>query len=191
MITFNDIYDASRTERYSEKLQPLSENFISDVAEYLKEKREMSLKEGDVFSDVINKTKKQVENATTLFKELMNRRRKKILGLILIASETGISKKDFDNMLDFEKELFEDLMKSMSAFGNKIGNVLNGKKGEENKENDLLKIKFKEDVEEFVNLDGNVIGPFSRGQSADIIEAVARILIDGGRAEELTNESQS
>ena len=32
-------------------------------------------------------------------------RRKKILNLVLIAAETGISKKDFDNMLDFEKEL--------------------------------------------------------------------------------------
>jgi len=62
MITFNDIYEASRKERYSENLQPLSENFIADVAEYLKEKKEMTSKKEDVFSDVIDKTKKQIEN---------------------------------------------------------------------------------------------------------------------------------
>jgi len=49
-------------------------------------------KEDDIFSEVIIKTKKQLENAVTLFKELMLRRRKKILDLILIAAETGIFK---------------------------------------------------------------------------------------------------
>ena len=187
MITFNDIYEASRKERYSEKLQFLPENFISDLAEYLKEKREMSLKKEDVFSDVIDKTKKQLENAITLFKELMNRRRKKILNLILVASETGISKKDFDNMFDFEKELFEGLMKSMDFSDKKISNILNGK-NKLKEEANSLKIIFMENVEEFVNLDGKIIGPFSKGQNADIAGVVARILIDGGRAEELTND---
>jgi|TARA_Y100000310_G_scaffold343968_1_gene454261 DNA replication initiation complex subunit (GINS family) len=181
MITFNDIYEASRKEIYSEKLQPISENFILDVAEYLKEKKEMSSKKEDVFSDVVDKTKKQLENAITLFRELMNRRRKKILSLILIASETGISKKDFDNMLDFEKILFENLMKSIDFSDKTIKGILNGKNGEDKE--DSLKITFKENVEEFVNLDGKVTGPFEKGQTADISEAIARILIESEKAE--------
>ena len=79
MITYNDVYEAARKERYSENLQKLSNNFIIDLANYLKEKKEIASKENDVFSEVIVKTKKQLENATTLFKELMLRRRKKIL----------------------------------------------------------------------------------------------------------------
>jgi len=189
MITFNNIYEASRKERYSDKLEKLSENFISDVAEYLKEKREMSSKKEDDFSVVIDKTKKQLENAITLFKELMNRRRKKILSLVLIASETGISKRDFDNMLDFEKELFEGLMKSVDFSDKKISGVLNGKNGVD-KEDSSLKIIFKENVEEFVNLDGKIIGPFEKGNTTSIPEAIARILIEGGKAEEL-DESKS
>ena len=66
----------------------------------MKEKKEIASKQDDDFSDVIIKTKKQLENAITLFKELMLRRRKKILNLILIAAETGISKQDFENMLN-------------------------------------------------------------------------------------------
>src|SRR5574344_612192 len=105
MITYNDIYEASRKERYSDRLCPMQKKFIGEVATYLKEKKE------DVFNNSVIKTKKQLENAITLFRELMLRRRKKILNLVLIAAETGISKQDFDNMLSFEKELFEEIMK--------------------------------------------------------------------------------
>ena len=127
MITFNDIYEYSKKERYSEKLGGLPENFILEVADYLKDKKEISLKNDNAFSDVVLKTKKQLENATTLFRELMNRRKKKMLNLVLIATETGISKKDFDNMLDFEKILFEDLMKCIEFSDKKLNGIMNGK----------------------------------------------------------------
>ena len=182
MITFNDIYEASRKERYSEKLQPFSDNFISDVAEYLKDKKEISLKKEDDFSDVINKTRKQLENAITLFKELMNRRRRKIFNLVLIAYETGVSKRDFENMFDFEKELFENLMKLMDSSGKKVSSVLNGKNGLD-EETNFLKISFKESVGEFMDLDGKRTGPFEKGQVVSISDSIAKILIDSGKAE--------
>ena len=49
MITYNDIYEAARKERYAEQLQKLPKKFIDDVASYLKEKKEMAFKEEDVF----------------------------------------------------------------------------------------------------------------------------------------------
>ena len=63
MITYNDIYEALRRERYSEQLQKLVKNFVQEVSAYLKEKKSISEKSGDVFSDAISKTKKQFENA--------------------------------------------------------------------------------------------------------------------------------
>jgi DNA replication initiation complex subunit (GINS family) len=181
MITFNDIYEAARKERYSEQLQKLNKNFIPDVANYLKEKKEIASKEDDVFSDVIIKTKKQLENAIILFKELMLRRRKKILNLILIAAEIGISKQDFDNMFTLEKELFEELMKCISAADKKLSNSFNGEKEEKLQKNEL--IVFKENVEEFVDLGGEKMGPFEKGQIANIPNEIAKILIDGNKAE--------
>jgi len=180
MITYNDIYEASRKERYSEQLQKIPKSFISDFVKYLKEKKELASKESDSFSDVIIKTKKQLENARTLFKEFILRRRKKILNLVLIAAETGISKQDFDNMLDFEKELFNDLMKCMDASDKKLGELLNGK--EEVKQKNEL-IVFKENVEKFMGLDGKSLGPFDKGQIANISKEIAKILIEGGKAE--------
>ncbi len=182
MITYNEIYEAARKERYSETLQPIPKNFIKEIAEYLKEKKEISQKEDNNFSDVILKTKKQLENAITLFKELMLRRRKKILNLVLIAAETGISKKDFDNMLAIEKELFEEIMKCIDTSDSKLNEMLNGKKYTEQKH---TLVSFLENVEALVDLDGETIGPFEKGQVANIQKEIANILIDEKKAEKI------
>ena len=116
MITYNDIYEALRKERYSEQLQQINKNFVQEVSAYLKEKKVISEKSGDIFSDAISKTKKQFENAISMFKELMLRRKKKLLNLAFVAAETGISKRDYENMLSFEKETFDKIMESMESF---------------------------------------------------------------------------
>lgn len=181
MITYNDIYEAARKERYSEQLQSIPKNFISEVAKYMKDKREIASKDNEDFSDVIMKTKKQLENAITLFKELIIRRRKKILSLVLIATETGISKQDFENMLSIEKELFEELMNCMDVSEKKLNDSFNGNKGEPTKNNDL--IVFIDDVEEFLGMDGEKMGPYSKGDIANLPKEIAKVLSDGGKAE--------
>jgi len=179
MITYNDIYEAARKERYSEQLQPLPKNFISEVSDYLREKRDIASKDNDVFSDVIIKTKKQLENAITLFKELILRRKKKILSLVLVAAETGISKQDFENMLPFEKTLFEDLMKNIDLSEKRLNDILNGNKEEQ--KNEL--VVFKEHVDEFVGLTGEKMGAYEKGQIVNMPKEIAKILIDSGKAE--------
>lgn len=181
MITYKDIYEAAKKERYSENLQPIPKSFVKDVAQYLKEKREAALKENDVFSDVLVKTKKQLENAITLFQELLRRRRKKILNLVLIASETGISKQDFENMLLLEKSLFEDLMKCIEASDKKLNELLSGQREEEYVKNSL--IVFSEDIEEFVAPNGESFGPYETGQFVNMPREIAIIFIEDGKAE--------
>jgi DNA replication initiation complex subunit (GINS family) len=182
MITYNDIYEAEKKERYSDQLQKLPKNFVNEVAGYLKEKKEIASKQDDVFSDVIIKTKKQLENALLLFKQLILRRKKKILQLVLIASETGISKQDFENMLQFEKVLFEELMKSIDASDKKLNDLLNGKQ-EEQQKNEM--VVFNEYAEEFVGLDGEKMGPYEKGQIANIPREITKILVDSGKAERI------
>jgi len=180
MITYNDIYEAAKKERYSDQLQQLPKNFVNEVADYLKEKKEIASKQDDVFSDVIVKTKKQLENAMTLFRELLLRRKKKILNLVLIATETGISKQDFENMMPFEKSLFEELMKNIDSSEKKLNSALLGN-NEEAQKNEM--IVFKDNVEEFIDLNGEKMGPFEKGQIANIPKEIAKILIEGEKAE--------
>lgn len=180
MITYNDIYEYARKERYSSQLQKLPKNFVQSVAEYLKEKKEFTLKEEDDFSDTVIKTKKQLENAVTLFKELVLRRRRKILDLVLIATETGISKQDFENMLDFEKSLFENIMGCIEKSDKKMNETLNGKE-ETLQKTEMISIK--ENVSELVGFNGEKIGPFEKGQIVNLPKDIAKILIDDGKAE--------
>lgn len=184
MITYKEIYEAAKKERYSEKLQPIPKNFVKEVSKYLDEKKSAASKEETSFTDSIVKTKKQLENAITLFHELLRRRRKKILNLVLIASETGISKTDFENMLLVEKELFEEFIKSIEASDKKLGNLLNGET-EEVSENVL--VVFLEDVNEFNSPEGERYGPYTVGQFSNLPRNIAQIFLSDKIAESMEN----
>lgn len=180
MISYNEIYEAARKERYSEQLQPIQKNFVAEFSKYIKEKKELVSAEGE-FSDNVLKVKKQLENAMTLFKELIIRRRKKILNLVLIASETGISKQDFENMLTIEKDLFEDLMRITENSDKKLNTLLSSGEDEQEQKNKM--VVFLNNVEEFLGMDGNLLGPFEKGQIANLPKEIVKILIDGKKVE--------
>ncbi len=182
MITYNELYDALRKERYSEQLQPIPKAFIKEVAAYLKDKKEIADKEDDDFSDTITKTKKQFENSIAIFKELMLRRKKKILELAFVAAETGISKRDFENMLAVEKESFDGIMKSLENGDKKVAKMLKGT-NERNEKTKNKMIVFIKDTDEFLDLEGNKAGPFKKGDVANLSEEISNILIIDKKAE--------
>lgn len=185
MITYNELYDALRKERYSEQLQPIPKNFIKDISAYLKDKKEIAEKKDDDFSDTILKTKKQYENSIAIFKELILRRKKKILDLAFVAAETGISKRDFENMLSVEKEAFESIMKALERADKKTAEMLKGSGEEEDIKHKNKMIVFVDDTEEFLDLEGNKLGPFRKGDVANIAEEIANILIVDKKAENI------
>jgi len=179
MLTYNDIFEALRKEKYSEQLQPLDKKFVLDVAEYLKEKKSISEKKEDMFSDATAQTKKQLENAVSIFRELLLRRKKKLLSLAFIARETGISKRDFENLLDFEKDMFDKIICSMEEADKMIAEILRGEKHVSS----CKLVSFKDKVEEFLGVGGEVTGPFDKGEIANLPEEIAKILVESGKAE--------
>ncbi|MEM3405512.1 MAG: hypothetical protein QW117_00890 [Candidatus Pacearchaeota archaeon] len=183
MITFNDLLEIARKEKYSEQLQTLQKNFIQEVYEYFEEKSKLTEKSDDIFSEQIIKTKKQLESAISIFKELMNRRKKKILNLAFIAVETGISKRDYESMLDFEKEMFDSIVKAIEEENKKIKELINNKEKKETKKN--IFVLFKEEVGEFLTEEGEKLGPFTKGEIANIPVEIAKILIEAGKVEEV------
>jgi len=187
MITYNELYDSLRKERYSEQLQPIPKNFIKDVSAYLKDKKEIANKKDDDFSDTILKTKKQFENSISIFKELILHRKKKILELAFVAAETGISKRDFENMLLIEKECFDGIMKSLEKGDKKIAEILKGTDNENNQSKNKM-IVFIEDTDKFLDLEGNEIGPFKKGDIANLSEEIADIIIVDKKAESVNEE---
>ena len=110
MLGYNELYEVLRKEKYSEQLQELPKNFLEEYKEYLAQQKAMSEIDSELFSDSQAKSRKQLENALTIFRELILKRKRKILNLIFVATETGIMKKDYENMLQHEKEIFDSMI---------------------------------------------------------------------------------
>lgn len=179
MITYNELYELLRKERYSEQLQVLPKSFLKEVFDYFDEKKKVSDKEEGLFSDISLKNKKQYENAISIFKEILSRRKKKILNLGFVASETGISKKDFENLLEFEKELFEEILKSLEKADKNLNESMSGSK----EESKYKLVTFLEPVSGLVNFSGDEIGPFEKGEVANIDKEIADILVKDKKVE--------
>jgi len=180
MITFSDIYEAMRKEKYSEQIQLLPKNFLPDVSEYFNEKKEFLSKESDLFSDLVIKNKKKLENALSSFRDLIRIRKKKILNLAFMASEVGISKKDFENLLGFEKDLFEEVIKSLEKSDSNCNAEMTGTSKSEKRHN---LVRFLEDVPEFLNFDGSEVGPFEKGEIANLEREIVEIFAKDKRVE--------
>ena len=176
MLDYSELYDYLRKEKYSEQLQNLPSNFLDIFTIYSKEMKN-KLSENDSFSGDVPMEKKQYENSLSIFRELMLRRKKKILNLVFIAAETDILVKDLDLMLGFEKDLFKNFIKNIRSVDEKLTKAINGNVDVKNK-----KLVITEDIEEFVDLSGNSLGPFKQGAEVDLKGDVAEILISGGKA---------
>lgn len=181
MITYQEIYDLLRKEKYNESLQELPKNFLSEVASYIEEKKKLLEKDSELFSETLAITRKQLENAITMIKELFAIREKKVLNLAFVAAHTGVSKRDTENLLEHEKELFETVVKKIEENQKLIKKEIekNSKK-EQNQKN--LFIRFEQDVPAFFIEDGKEMGPFFAGEMANLPKEIAEILIKDGKA---------
>ncbi len=189
MITYQEIYDVLRKEKYNEALQELPKNFFSELSQYISEKKDMIKRETKgVFQETLQGTRKQLDNTLSLIREIIMIREKKILNLSLLSSKTGISKKDVEGMLNHEKELFEIITKKLEENQQKINKIIEGdsKEGKDLKNN--LMIRFKEQIPKFLDLEGKEIGPFAQGEIANLPLEIANILVNDSKAEEIYDQ---
>lgn len=180
MLGYNDLYEILRKEKFSEMLQTLPKNFLAEFAEYISDKKEQSSQGGDLFADSVAKSKKQFENSIALFKELMLRRKKKLLSLVFVAAETGIMKRDYENMLPFERDVFDRFVKAFEEGDKELNKLLQGKKAAEKEIHKM--VLFTENVEQMVDMSGSAVGPFASGQLANLDKQVAEIFVSSGKA---------
>jgi hypothetical protein len=105
--------------------------------------------------------------------------------LAFVASETGISKRDFENLLGFEKDLFEEIVKSLEKADKNLNASMVGTREDTN---NFLLARFLVDVEEFLGLDGESIGPFKKGEIANLDKEIVDILSKDGKVEVLAED---
>ena len=87
MITYPEIYELLRKEKYTDSLQDLGKDFLKKLEEYLTGKKTLLEREQkerpEIFNDTLDRTRKQLENAKAMIKELFSRREKKVIESIL------------------------------------------------------------------------------------------------------------
>jgi len=184
MIIYNDLYEVLRKEKYAEAMQLLPKGFVEDVSTFLGEMR-VENKEEDLFQDNVLKSKKQLENSIGIFKELMRIRKKKLLSLVFVATETGIMKRDYENMLAVERELFDKMVKAFEEGDKEVAKLMSGKKDKVEKNRMIL---FNQNVEQFAGMKGEVIGPFASGALANLDMEIANLFVSGGKASYVDSE---
>ncbi|MEM4357824.1 MAG: hypothetical protein QW244_00480 [Candidatus Pacearchaeota archaeon] len=177
MITYNEIYSILRQEKYNETLQKLPAKFLEELKTYIEEKSKIFEKDEKEFDEALKKLKRQFENAKSLIDELFSIRQKKILNLALLAKISGVAKSDLDNMLKEEKELFYAVLDKLRETEKKMK--------ERSIEKDLKNtslVRFKSDIEEFLDGNGKTLGPFKKDDIANLPKEIAEILINDGKA---------
>ena len=186
MITYNDLYEILRKEKYSEEIQKVPKKFLQEVSEYFNDKKNFSSKDEqpNMFSDMAVKNQKKLNNALSNFKEILRLRKKKILNLAFVASEVGISKKDFENLLAHEKDLFEEVAKSLEKSEKSLDEAMHGK--QEDEKHKL--VRFLENTPEFLNYEGEEVGPFEKGEVANIEKDIVDILEKDKKVEIIEEE---
>lgn len=203
VITYETLYELVRKEKYNQTIQEINKDFFKNVIKYLEEKERLitqSPKDSTFSKEIIN-TRKQVENAKRLIKELYERRESKIIQFALLASRS--STKENVPLLPEEQKLYTDVSNVFDKYRREIlEQMLNNqppsikepeppktiKTEEKQPENKL--VRFTHPTPQFMTPDLSVVGPFEKEDISFIPEKIANTLIKKKRAEEIKSETK-
>lgn len=201
IITYETLYEILRIEKTREELQKLENNFLKNITNYLKEKKiilESQQKKSSIFSSSeAKKTRKQIENAEKMLKELYERRESKIVQLALFASRAQ-EQQGHDNLLEEEKIFFNTIKNSLDSYRNGLlFNILANKPIEinekpepkdiktPNKPQETKLIRFTQAIPQFLGTDLNIYGPYDKEDVANLPKELAQLLVKKKRAKQL------
>src|SRR3989344_1932936 len=197
IITYENLYEILRREKYEKELQKIDENFFKSIINYMKEKEEL-LKKTTLFTLEIDKTRKQIENIKKIIKEIYEKRENKIIQLALFSSR--FNQKQSAALLEEEKPFYESLLNIFNnSRKNILFNVLSSnlpviETQEKPKELKTVQettklIRFLHAVPKFVGTDLNIYGPFEAEDIASLPQEISNLLIEKNRAEQIKNDT--
>jgi DNA replication initiation complex subunit (GINS family) len=204
-ITFETLYNLLLKEKKSGELQEIDSSFFEDLLGYLKEKQKSltQFKTDDlIFSVERQKKLKEITNIKNLVKDILEKREQKITDLAFLSVRTGQKGTDLRLMLAEEKSLYTALEEYYSNYKRAVLDklfvfekpdisLLESKKEEKIKKEckkELLLLRFKLPVPQFVDNSGEIIGPFREDDVASLPYNIAEILIEKERAEQIQEE---
>lgn len=188
LITFKFLRELQKKERDSHGLQPLDPGVQEQIAEYLARKGRIASRD-----DFSGSGRRELEHSRVIVRDIFMRRGRKVLE----AAMTSLSGGDEpENMLPEEKKLFDSVGRAVKAYGRPLEKLVAGRavrtqgqkkvRKEEKalpEKKNVMALKFLEGLPKFTAEDMESYGPFKRGDTAEIPEKAAKILIESGKAE--------
>ena len=189
MITYEELLKAWRSERESEGLSKLPDDFYARAAELVSELRSR-LKMADMTALRTRLAKKELENVEKMVKDIFNRRVEKALKALASGGTLDVEK-----LTPEERELLSPVEEAFTAMRKFLEGLLRGevKKPEATRavqagpsgSGKLMLIRILADVPAIVGADMRTHGPFKRGDVAFIPRENAIALVRKGLAVEV------
>ncbi|OYT42489.1 MAG: hypothetical protein B6U78_01155 [Candidatus Aenigmarchaeota archaeon ex4484_224] len=173
MITFELIRKIQREEKENPSLSKIPENFFELAYQYLEKKKEM-------IKDL--KDELEVRAIQRLLNEIYNIRERKIVNFALLAARSNLIP---ENLTSEEKEFFEKILAIIKERREKkleekevkeVEISLQEKEEEVKEEVKLVKVRFKQELPEFIGIDEKTYGPFKENDEAKIPYENAKLL---------------
>jgi DNA replication initiation complex subunit (GINS family) len=166
-ITYEYIRRIQREEQYEPKLSKLSDDFYDKAKKYLEQKKNLAKKKGDRSTEI------ELENTKRVLEDIFNRRETKILNQAVFSTRTGIPPQ---NLTKIEEKFFRQLVDLLKYQREKTLNIFTEKTKKKEKVK-IQKVKFTQDIAEFVGTDLKKYGPFKEGEEAEIPLENAKLMI--------------
>jgi len=202
VITFESLYEFSRRERDKDDLLELPPTFLDDVVRYVREKKailDASNVQNDAFSIAERKSQsQQLETVKKLFRELYERRERKIVDLALNRVKTNSNIVDTSKLMTHERMLFDAVVKNLEETRSEVlhtildaklvtfaAHIEESEDTVEAADQKTKHVKFTSQVEPFVGSELEEYGPFNENDEAYLPSEIAHALIANGQAEEI------
>jgi len=189
-VTYETLFELLRRERNREEIQELSDNFFSDVVEYINSKKQIMTDSS--MADQKQKIETQLKNIQKILKELYEKRERKIISMAINKSRTGSDIFDTDRLLSQELTFYNEILKVCNNSRKEIlDNILSNKVPEQKtapvQRKDNTTVRFKHPIPKFIGKELETYGPFDTDDIASLPSPIADVLIKKNRAEEISD----
>jgi DNA replication initiation complex subunit (GINS family) len=170
-LSYEEIRKIQARERASPVLQTLPDGFYK-AARKLIEKKDEELKKNFSLTEA-----KEYESIVKVVEDIHERRKQKI---ILRAMKAGAAEEA--TLAVEEKELFSKIHKIVEEEAGDFVKMIEGKEGKVDEES-IKRIKILKNLPKFVGVDLKAYGPFKEGDSTELPDKEAQLLVRRGIAE--------
>ena len=191
ILSYEEIRRVQNIERDNKSLQNIEDSFFERLKDYIKTKKE-SIRENqgkkNIFSkQMAEKNEYELKNVMSIIEDIKSRRRRKVIFQALNNVTARVH--NTENMLPEEEKLYNNTIEIIKEYNNTFTSRLEEKqeiKKAEKKDDGIKKVKVLDKIPQFVWKDGKIYGPFEEGMKINIPKEIGEILINEGKAIEIT-----